>query len=139
MSSAHSEGDRSDLPPPSMERGLRGAMSAAAMLECIVLLLALPVASVEQVGTFGTVAILMLSAAHLALCAVVRKPWFLPTVITLQVLVIACWFFATAIGVVGVVFAAAWASIIWMRNEVRRRWAAGTLPVQQPTPSDNGE
>lgn len=127
------------LPPAHLEKGLRGSMSAAAMLECIVLLLALPVASNQDVGTVGTIAILTLSAAHLALCAYVRRSWFLPAVITAQVLVLACWFFSTAVGVVGVIFGLAWAMLIWFRNEFRRRWAAGTLPMQQPIPSESGE
>lgn len=132
-------GGPGDLPPPHLEKGLRGSMSATAMLECIVLLLALPVASSQGVGTVGTIVILVLSAAHLGLCAVVRRPWFLPAVVTLQVLVVACWFFSMAVGVVGVVFGLAWGTLIWFRNEFRRRWAAGTLPMQQPIPSEPGE
>ena len=39
-----------------------------------------------------------------------------------------------AVTLTGIVFAIVWGSIIWFRNEFRRRLAAGTLPEPTPPP-----
>jgi hypothetical protein len=124
------------LKPYDPERGLRGAMSATLILEAIVVLLSIPVAANTGSGTSaaGVVLICLLAFALIALCAFVNKPWFLPATLTLQGLMILGWLITPALGVMGVVFAIVWGSIIWFRNEFRRRLAAGTLPGP-PQPS----
>ena len=122
--------------PYDPERGLRGVMSATLILEAIVVLLSIPVAANTGSGTsaLGVVLICLLAVALIALCAFVTKPWFLPTTLTLQGLMILGWLITPALGVMGIVFAIVWGSVIWFRNEYRRRLAAGTLP-EPTTPS----
>ena len=119
--------------PYDPERGLRGAMSATLVLEAIVVLLSIPVAANTGSGTsgFGVLLICLLAVAMIALCAFVGRPWFLRAALTLQALTILGWLITPALGVMGIVFGAVWGSIIWFRNEFRRRLAAGTLP--EPT------
>lgn len=137
--------ERADLPdqsdaaprvarPVDPERGLRGAMSATLVLEALTILLALPVAARTGggVGPFGVGYILLLAAAHVAGCVVVKRYWALTAFLALQVLVVAGWFVSASLGVMGVVFGLVWLAIAWFRFEYRRRSAAGTLPSQQP-------
>ena len=56
-------------------------------------------------------------------------------ILVLQALMIAGWFITPTLGVMGLVFAAVWALILWFRAELHRRLAAGTLP-EPPQPSD---
>jgi hypothetical protein len=119
--------------PNDPERGLRGVLSATLSLEAIVVLLSIPVAANTGSGTsaVGVVLICLLAFALIALCEFVSKPWFLPATLTLQGLMILGWLITPALGVMGIVFAIVWGSVIWFRNEYRRRLAAGTLP--EPT------
>ena len=113
-------------------------MSATLILEALVVLLSIPVASNTGSGTppVGVVLICVLAVAMVAACAFVGKPWFVPAAFALQGLMIIGWLITPSLGVMGVVFALVWALIIWFRNEFRRRLAAGTLPG--PTPSAGG-
>ncbi len=133
MSSAEQAEQQPTPRPYDPERGLRGVMSATLVLEAIVVLLSIPVAANTGSGTsgFGVLLICLLAVAMIALCAFVGKPWFLPAALTLQALTILGWLITPALGVMGIVFAVVWGSIIWFRNEFRRRLAAGTLP--EPT------
>jgi hypothetical protein len=112
-------------------------MSATLILEAIVALLSIPVAANTGGGTsaFGVALICLLAAALIALCAFVSRPWFLTAALTLQGLMILGWLITPALGVMGIVFAIVWGSIIWFRNEFRRRLAAGTLPEPTPPPA----
>ena len=124
--------------PYDPERGLRGVMSATLVLEAVVVLLSIPVAANTGHGTsaLGVLAICLLAVALIATCAFVSRPFFLPVAITLQVLMVLGWFITPSLGVVGLVFGAVWALVIWFRNEFRRRMAAGTLP--KPLPPTGG-
>lgn len=105
-------------------------MSATLVLEAITVLLAIPVAANTGVGTsaVGIVAIVILAAALVALCAFASRPWFVVTALGLQVLCILGWIITPTLGVMGIVFALAWLFMLWLRTEFRRRLAAGTLP-----------
>ncbi|MGI8590811.1 MAG: DUF4233 domain-containing protein [Nakamurella sp.] len=118
--------------PYDPERGLRGVMSATLILEAIVVLLSIPVARNTGAGWSSVVLICSLSAALIALCAFVSRSWFLPFALALQGLMILGWLITASLGVMGIVFGAVWALIIWFRNEFRRRLAAGTLPEPGP-------
>lgn len=124
------------LKPYDPERGLRGVMSATLILEAIVALLSIPVAANTGSGTsaLGVLLICLLAVALIALCAFVGRPWFLTAALTLQGLMILGWLITPALGVMGIVFAIVWGSIIWFRNEFRRRLAAGTLPKPTTPP-----
>lgn len=126
--------------PYDPERGLRGVMSATLVLEAIVVLLSIPVAANTGSGAspVGIAVICILAVAMIALCAFAGKPWFLRAALILQALTILGWLITPALGVMGIVFAVVWGSIIWFRNEFRRRLAAGTLPEPTPPPRNAG-
>jgi hypothetical protein len=116
--------------PYDPERGLRGAMSATLVLEAITVLLAIPVAANTGggVGPAGVVIICVLAVLLIGACAIVSRPFAVPVIVTLQVVMIACWVITPPLGIMGVVFGLVWALILWFRGEFRRRLAAGTLP-----------
>ncbi len=126
--------------PYDPERGLRGVMSATLILEAVVVLLSIPVASNTGPGTsaLGVLLICLLAVALIAACAFVNRPWFLPAALTLQGLMILGWLITPSLGVMGIVFALVWALVIWFRNEFRRRLAAGTLPKPAPPAGGSG-
>jgi hypothetical protein len=105
-------------------------MSATLVLEAITVLLAVPVASNTGggVGPAGVAIICVLAVLLIGACAIVSRPYALPVILTLQVLMIACWVITPPLGIMGVVFGLVWALILWFRGEFRRRLAAGTLP-----------
>ncbi|HEY5878550.1 MAG TPA: DUF4233 domain-containing protein [Nakamurella sp.] len=119
----------------AINKGLRGVMSATLVLEAITVLLALPVAiNVDgAVGPLGITAICLLAALLIVCCVIVKRPYALTVILSLQALMIAGWFITPTLGVMGLVFAAVWALILWFRAELRRRLAAGTLP-EPPQP-----
>ncbi|WP_395725077.1 DUF4233 domain-containing protein [Nakamurella sp.] len=121
----------------AINKGLRGVMSATLVLEAIVVLLALPVAINTDggVGPVWVVLICLLAVALIGCCVIIRRPYALTTILVLQALMIAGWFITPTLGVMGLVFAAVWALILWFRAELRRRLAAGTLPEPPPSGS----
>lgn len=127
--------DRPATRRPDPERGFRGVMSGALLLQSITVLLGLPVASSgRDLAAWELIVILGLAVALIAACALVRKPWIVPVIIGLQVVAVLCWFIAGALGIMGVIFAVAWWTLLHFRNEYRRRSAAGVLPSQQQQP-----
>lgn len=121
----------------AINKGLRGVMSATLVLEAVVVLLALPVAINLDggVGLVGVVLICLLAVALIGCCVIVRRRYAIPVILTLQGLMIAGWFIAPTLGVMGLVFAGVWGLILWFRAELHRRLVAGTLPGA-PRPSD---
>jgi hypothetical protein len=126
------------------ERGLRGVMSATLILEAVVVLLSIPVATNTGSGTgpVGVLLICALAAVLIASCAFVSKAWFVPVALSLQGLMIIGWLITASLGVMGIVFGLVWCCIIAFRNEFRRRLAAGTLPGpprrSEPRPPEQG-
>lgn len=118
---------------PDPERGFRGVMSGALLLQAITVPLGLPVASAAgPLAWWEITLVLLLTAGLIALCAFVKKPWAVPAILGLQAVNIACWVVHPALGVVGVIFAVAWWTLLHFRNEYRRRLAEGSLPSQRP-------
>ncbi len=134
--------DAADAPLPrgaDPERGFRGVMAGALLLQSITVLLGLPVAaSGRDLRAWELAVILTLAAALFASCAFVRKPWIVPVILGLQVAAVACWFINGALGIMGLIFAIAWWTLLHFRSEYRRRAAAGLLPSQRPDPSAGG-
>lgn len=121
-------------PPTDPMKGARGVFAATLVLEAIVVLLALLVVPRFGSGStalgFGVIA--GLAIAMILASGVQRRPWGLGAALVLQVLLVVAGFvFVPALGLVGIVFAIVWAILVWMRREVARRMAAGTLPSQQ--------
>lgn len=122
----------SDSAAPDPERGLRGVFSAVLVFEAIAILLGLTVlapgdasAPLWQIGT-----VLALAFAHILTPMLIKKRWVLGLIAALQALVVACWVFSPAIGIIGVVFVVVWGLLLWMRREFRRRVAAGTIAAR---------
>jgi hypothetical protein len=114
-------------------KAFRGIMAGTLILEVIVVALALPVIAKLHggVGTLvGWVAFGFI-AVFIAMCAFVRRPWAIPAVVALHVLLIATWFLLPALGVIGVIFALVWIYMLWLRKDLLKRMAEGRLPAQQ--------
>ena len=125
-----------ELPQPARrsdpERGFRGVMSGALLLQAITVLLGLPVASAEHdLAAWQLIVVLGLAVACVFACSWVKKPWITPLIIGLQVVNVLCWFVHPALGVMGLIFGAVWWVLFYFRNEFRKREAAGVLPSQQ--------
>lgn len=114
-------------------KGLRGVMAGTLVLEAIVVLLALPVVATVGGGlsVFSGVYVGGLGVAMIVASGLQRRPWALGLNLTLQVLAVAGFFIHPALGVMGLMFAALWAYLMYLRRDVQQRMAAGTLPSQQ--------
>jgi hypothetical protein len=121
---------------PDPWKSFRGVMAGTLILEAIVVLLALPVVAVVGGGlTAATGTYLIGFAVVLVLLAGVQgRPWAIWVNLGLQLVLIAGFVVSGSIGFVGLVFAAVWVLIAYLRAEVRRREQDGTLPGQQAPP-----
>ena len=123
-----------DPPPAPVDpmKGFRGVMSAMFVLEAIVVLLALLVVAKDDTISTGQGWFVGLIALAMVLsCVLVARPWITWVIAGLHVALLACFLFLPTLGIVGVLFAAAWGWMFWARNDVRRRMAEGTLRSQQ--------
>jgi len=119
---------------PDPWKSFRGVMAGTLILEAIVVLLALPVVSFSDGGLTWTSGGFLIGMAGLLilLAGVQGKPWALKVNIAAQVVLIAGAVIHPAISFIGVVFAAVWLLIAYLRAEVKRRQDRGLLPGQQP-------
>lgn len=124
--------------PADPMRSFAGVAAATLLLEVIVVLLAIPVVNKLGSGmaTWQGFLVGAVALALLATCAVLRRPWGLWVAAGLQVVLIACWVAAPALGILGLVFGLVWAVLLWMRWDVARRMAEGTLPSQRERAGD---
>ena len=122
--------------PKDPMKGFRGVMSGTLIMEAITVALAIPV--VNKLGggiSTGTGWTVIAVAVVLVLtCGFVKRPWAVPLILALQGVLIALVFWLPAIAVLGVIFLAVWPWLLWLRRDVARRMAAGTLASQQPQP-----
>lgn len=111
-------------------KSFRGVMAAVLVLEAIVVLLALlVVAKEDDIAAWQGWLVGLLALAMLLACGVVGRPWGIYAAIGLQVVVAVVGFAVLpALGVVGLLFGAAWVWMLWLRNDVRRRMAQGGAP-----------
>jgi hypothetical protein len=123
---------------PDPWKSFRGVMAGTLILEAIVVLLALPVVSFSDGGlTWISGGFLIGMAGVLILLAGVQgRPWALKANLAVQLVLIAGVVIAGAIAFIGVVFAAVWLLIAYLRAEVKRRQDRGLLPGQQRPPTD---
>ena len=124
--------------PVDPMRSFAGVAAATLLLEVVVVLLSMPVVANIGTGlaTWQGVLVGVLALALLVSCAFLRRPWGLYAAAGLQLVMIACWVALPALGVLGLVFGLVWAVLLWMRWDVARRMAAGTLPSQRTGPGD---
>jgi hypothetical protein len=123
---------------PDPWKSFRGVMAGTLILEAIVVLLALPVVSVAQGGLTWTSGgfLIGMTGVLILLAGVQGRPWALKANIAAQVVLIGGLVIHPAIGFIGVVFAAVWLLIAYLRAEVKRRQDRGLLPGQQGPPTD---
>ncbi|GAB2861335.1 DUF4233 domain-containing protein [Lentzea nigeriaca] len=114
-------------------KAFRGIMAGTLILEVIVVALALPVIAKLHggVGTLVGWTAFGFIAVFIAMCAFVRRPWAIPAVVALHVLLIATWLLLPAMGVIGVIFGLVWIYMLWLRKDLLKRMAEGRLPAQQ--------
>ncbi len=129
--------DHPDRPAgPDPWKSFRGVMAGTLILEAIVVLLALPVVSTADGGltaASGTY-LIGLAVVLVLLAGLQGRAWAIWVNLGIQVVLIAGWAVSGAVGFIGLVFAAVWLLILYLRSEVRRREAHGLLPGQQPPP-----
>lgn len=118
---------------PNPWKGLRGILAGTLVMEAVVVGLALLATArlgdgLDAVGGWyvGGLAVAMLLAAGLQ-----RRRWGLGLALALQLAMVAGAFVHVAVGVVGLMFVAVWAYLLYVRHEVARRMAEGSLPAQQ--------
>lgn len=121
--------------PPDRDpwKGLRGVMAGTLVLEAIVVLLALPVVSMTGGGlsTATLTYVLVLGLAMIVMSGMQRRPWALTVNLGLQVLAVAALVFSIPLGAVGLLFAAVWAYLMYLRRDIQQRMATGRLPGQR--------
>jgi large-conductance mechanosensitive channel len=121
---------------PDPWKSFRGVMAGTLILEAIVVLLALPVVSFSHGGLTWTSGgfLIGMTGVLILLSGLQGRPWALKVNIAVQVVLIAGAFIHAAISFIGVVFAAVWLLIAYLRAEVKRRQDRGMLPGQQAPP-----
>lgn len=122
---------------PSVDpwKGLRGIMAGTLFLEAIVIGLVLTVIARLDDGVhyqaWKVWFVALLAVAMIVAAGLQRRPWAIPMNIGLAVLaVIPGWFVHWSMGVCGLMFAAVWAYILYLRFDLARRMAGGFLPSQ---------
>ncbi len=122
--------------PKDPMKGFRGVMSGTLIMEAITVALALPVVNKLggglSTGTGWTV--IAVAVLLIVTCGFVKRAWAVPLILALQVVLIALVFWLPSIAVLGLIFLAVWLWLLWLRRDVARRMAAGTLASQQPQP-----
>ncbi|HVW43834.1 MAG TPA: DUF4233 domain-containing protein [Amycolatopsis sp.] len=121
--------------PPAKDpmKSFRGVMAGALIMEAITVGLAIPVIARlgGGVGTGKGWTVIAVAVVLVVCCGLLRRPWIVPVILALQVVLIAFAVALPAIAVIGALFLAFWLWALWLRRDVARRMAAGTLPSQQ--------
>ncbi|MGK4592995.1 DUF4233 domain-containing protein [Amycolatopsis sp. w19] len=124
--------------PPAKDpmKSFRGVMAGSLIMEGITVALALPVVAKlgGGVGSLTGWSVIVIAVALIVLCGFLKKPWAVPAVLVLQVALIAFLVALPAVAILGVIFLGIWLWLLWLRRDVARRMAAGTLPSQQQQP-----
>lgn len=119
--------------PKDPMKGFRGVMSGTLIMEAITVALALPVIAKLGGGLSTVTAWLagVIAIVLIVLCGFVRRSWITAVVLGLQVALVAFFVTEPAVGIIGLVFLAAWLYLFSLRRKVAAHIAAGTLPSQQ--------
>ncbi|MER7857597.1 DUF4233 domain-containing protein [Amycolatopsis japonica] len=124
--------------PPAKDpmKSFRGVMAGSLIMEGITVALALPVVAKlgGGVGSLTGWSVIVIAVALIVLCGFLKKPWAVPAVLVLQIALIAFFVALPAVAILGVIFLGIWLWLLWLRRDVARRMAAGTLPSQQQQP-----
>ncbi len=128
--------DTSDIPKPDPWKSFRGVTAGTLILEAIVVLLALPVVATIG-GGLNAVALtylLGLAAILIVLSGLQRRSWAIWADLGVQLVAVAGFAVYPGVGAIGLIFAAVWALIVYVRSEVLRRERLGLLPGQDGPP-----
>ncbi|MGV9298136.1 MULTISPECIES: DUF4233 domain-containing protein [Amycolatopsis] len=121
--------------PPAKDpmKGFRGVMAGTLIMEAITVALALPVVAKLGGGitSFTGWTVIALAVVLIVLCGMLKHVWAVPVILLLQLAIIAIGITQPAIAIIGIIFLAAFVWFLWLRRDVARRMAAGTLPSQQ--------
>jgi hypothetical protein len=123
-------------PRPDPWKSFRGVTAGTLILEAIVVLLALPVVGAVGGGLTPVALTYLLGlAALLVLMAGLQgRSWAIWADLAVQLVLIAGFAIYPGIGAIGLIFAAVWALILYVRSEVLRRERQGLLPGQEGPP-----
>lgn len=123
-------------PKPDPWKSFRGVTAGTLILEAIVVLLALPVVGAVGGGltTLALTYLLGLAAILILLAGLQGRSWAFWADLAVQLIAIAGFVIYPGVGAIGLVFAAVWALIAYVRSEVLRRERLGLLPGQDPPP-----
>jgi hypothetical protein len=119
---------------PDPLKGFRGPVSAALVIEIIVVLLTLLVVGKfggQNGGALGVAVVLSLAAVLAVLVRFAGRPWVPPVAAGLQLVVIACGVLVFSLAVLGVIFGLVWLALLAMRRDIARRMGSGELPGQR--------
>jgi hypothetical protein len=125
-----------EAPKPDPWKSFRGVTAGTLILEAIVVLLALPVVATVG-GGLNAVALtylLGLTAILIVLAGLQGRSWAIWADVGVQLVAIAGFAVYPGVGVIGLIFAAVWALIVYVRSEVLRRERLGLLPGQDGPP-----
>ncbi|OLT47113.1 hypothetical protein BJF85_01070 [Saccharomonospora sp. CUA-673] len=115
-------------------KGFRGVQAGTLVIEAIVVALSLPVVATLGAGitSFQGWTVMGVVAALLALCAFLTKPWATGVILGLHAVLLAFVIALPSIATIGLIFLGVWLWLLWLRRDVERRMARGTLASQQP-------
>lgn len=115
-------------------KGLRGIMAGTLLMEAITLYLVLTVILQVDDGlywtTFNWVYVTVVATAHLLMAFLQRLPFALPINLLLQVFALAGFFIHPSMGIVALLFIAAWWYLLHLRKVMLERMKRGLLPSQ---------
>jgi hypothetical protein len=134
---SHGDTPGGDAPKTDPWKSFRGVTAGTLILEAIVVLLALPVVATVG-GGLNAVALtylLGLTAILIVLSGLQGRSWAIWADLGVQLVAIAGFAVYPGVGAIGLIFAAVWALIVYVRSEVLRRERLGLLPGQDG-PSD---
>jgi hypothetical protein len=134
--SAGPPAQESEGPRPDPWKSFRGVTAGTLILEAIVVLLAMPVVSAVG-GGLTPVALgylLGLAGVLIVLAGLQGRSWAIWADLAVQLIPIAGFVVYPGVGFIGVLFAAVWALIVYVRSEVLRRERFGLLPGQDGPP-----
>ncbi|WP_292989923.1 DUF4233 domain-containing protein [Mycobacterium sp.] len=136
MTTPDRPGPPPETPKPDPWKSFRGVTAGTLILEVIVVLLALPVVGAVGGGLHaGALTYLLgLTAILIVLSGLQGRTWAIWADLAVQVIPIAGFLVYPGIGVIGLIFAAVWALIVYVRSEVLRRERLGLLPGQDGPP-----
>ncbi|KMS84774.1 hypothetical protein ACZ91_45940 [Streptomyces regensis] len=114
-------------------KGFRGVQAGTLVIEAIVVALALPVVATlgHGITSFQGWTVMGVVAALIVMCGLLKKSWAMGVVLALHAVLLAFVVALPSIAVIGLVFLGVWLWLLWLRHDVARRMASGTLPSQQ--------